>query len=41
MEYAVDIEKFNTFVQNTRVYTFLDGLDDTLDGVRAQVVLLR
>jgi hypothetical protein len=23
-----------------RVYTFLDGPDDTLDGVRAQVVLL-
>ena len=40
MEYAVDIDKFNTFIQKTRVYTFLDGLDDSLDGVRAQVVLL-
>jgi transposase InsO family protein len=40
MEYAGDIEKFNTYLQKMRVYTFLDGLDDTLDGVRAQVVLL-
>jgi hypothetical protein len=40
MEYAVDIDKFNTFIQKMRVYTFLDGLHDTLDGMRAQVVLL-
>lgn len=40
MDYVVDIDKFNTFIQKTRVYTFLDGLDDLLDGVRAQVVLL-
>jgi hypothetical protein len=40
MEYAADIDKFNTFIQKMRVYTFLDGLDDTLDGMRAQVVLL-
>lgn len=38
MEYAVDIDKFNLFIQKTRVYTFLDGLDDALDGVRAQIV---
>jgi hypothetical protein len=41
MEYAVDIDKFNTFIKKTRVYIFLDGLDDVLDGVRAQVVMLR
>lgn len=40
MEHAADIDKFNTFIQKMRVYTFLDGLDDTLDGMRAQVVLL-
>lgn len=41
MEYAVDIDKFNLFIQKTRVYTFLDGLDDALDGVRAQIVQIR
>jgi GAG-pre-integrase domain len=40
MEHAVDIAKFNTFVQKQRVYTLLDGLDDTLDSIRAQVVQL-
>jgi hypothetical protein len=40
MEYVVDIDKFNTFIQKMRVYTFLDGLDESLDSVRAQVVVL-
>jgi hypothetical protein len=39
MEYTVDIDKVNAFIQKMRVHTFLDGLDDALDGVRAQVVL--
>jgi hypothetical protein len=38
MECARDIEKFNMFIQKTRVYTLLDGLDDRLDTIRAQVV---
>jgi GAG-pre-integrase domain len=35
---AVDITKFNEFVEKNRVYTFLDGLDDRLDSVRAVVL---
>ncbi|XP_078161806.1 uncharacterized protein LOC144557152 [Carex rostrata] len=38
MIHAEDITKFNEFVQETRVYTFLDGLDDRLDNVRAVVL---
>ena len=38
MACACDIEKFNNFIQKTRVYTFLDGLDDRLDNIRAQVL---
>jgi hypothetical protein len=40
MEYTVDIDKVNAFIQKMRVHTFLDGLDDALDGLWAQVVLL-
>jgi hypothetical protein len=32
MVHAEDIKKFNSFVQENRVYTFLDGLDDRLDN---------
>ncbi|XP_078159285.1 uncharacterized protein LOC144554808 [Carex rostrata] len=38
MEHTSDIEKFNSYVQENRVYTFLDGLDDRLDNVRADVL---
>ncbi|XP_078153864.1 uncharacterized protein LOC144549002 isoform X4 [Carex rostrata] len=38
MIHIEDIEKFNGFIQETRVYTFLDGLDDRLDNVRADVL---
>ncbi|XP_078150031.1 uncharacterized protein LOC144545316 [Carex rostrata] len=38
MIYPEEIEKFNKFMQETRVYMFLDGLDDRLDRVRADVV---
>ena len=29
MVHEEDIKKFNSFIQETRVYTFLDGLDDS------------
>lgn len=38
MVHAEDITKFNIFVQETRVYTFLDVLDDRLDNERANVL---
>ncbi|KAK3405243.1 hypothetical protein EUGRSUZ_K01505 [Eucalyptus grandis] len=33
-----DIERYNALVQEDRVYLFLDGLDDRLDKVRADVL---
>lgn len=33
MECAIDIQKYNSILQEERVYTFLDGLDDRLDNV--------
>ncbi|XP_078158061.1 uncharacterized protein LOC144553731 [Carex rostrata] len=38
MEHTSDIERFNSYVQENRVYTFLDGLDERLDNVRADVL---
>jgi gag-polypeptide of LTR copia-type len=38
MVHPEDITKFNEFVQETRVYTFLDGLDDRLNNVRAAIL---
>jgi hypothetical protein len=38
MTYSEEIEKFNKYIQENRVYIFLDGLDDKLDRVRADVV---
>ncbi|XP_078154779.1 uncharacterized protein LOC144550675 [Carex rostrata] len=38
MVHAEDISKFNEFVQESRVYIFLDGLDDRLDNVRAVIL---
>jgi hypothetical protein len=38
MTSPVDIEKHNYFVQEDRVLTFLDGLDDRLDSIRATVL---
>jgi hypothetical protein len=38
MEYSIDIERFNSYIQESRVYTFLDGLNDRLDNVRADVL---
>jgi hypothetical protein len=33
MKYMVDREKYNSIVQEDRVYMFLDGLDDRLDSI--------
>ncbi|KAF2288083.1 hypothetical protein GH714_004320 [Hevea brasiliensis] len=38
IEYAVDIQKYNPIIQEDRVYTFLDGLDDRLDKVLSDVL---
>ncbi|KAF2323929.1 hypothetical protein GH714_004072 [Hevea brasiliensis] len=38
MECAVDIQKYNSIIQEDRVYTFLNGLDDRLDKVRSDVL---
>ncbi|XP_078165548.1 uncharacterized protein LOC144560258 [Carex rostrata] len=35
---AIDIEKFDKCTQESRVYSFLDGLDDKLDNERANVL---
>lgn len=40
MKCAQDIAQFNRIQQEDRVYTFLDGLDDRLDNVRADVLQL-
>jgi hypothetical protein len=40
MKCAQDIAQFNRIKQEDRVYTFLDGLDDRLDNVRADVLQL-
>jgi hypothetical protein len=38
MKHTVDIEKYNSIVKEDRVYLFLDGLDDHLDSIRAEVI---
>jgi hypothetical protein len=38
MECVKDIEAFNTYIRKNRVFVFLDGLDDRLDHVRAEVL---
>ncbi|GAV73213.1 UBN2_3 domain-containing protein, partial [Cephalotus follicularis] len=38
---AADIEKYNLTIQEDRVYLFLDGLDDRLDNVRADVLQMQ
>jgi hypothetical protein len=38
MACTTDIEKFDKFIQESRVYSFLDGLDDKLDNERANVL---
>ncbi|XP_056167392.1 uncharacterized protein LOC130138180 [Syzygium oleosum] len=38
MQCPTDILRYNAIVHEDRVYTFLDGLDDRLDNVRADVM---
>jgi hypothetical protein len=38
MTCAADIERFDKFMQESRVYSFLDGLDDKFDNERANVL---
>uniref|UniRef100_A0A2N9IGY8 Integrase catalytic domain-containing protein n=1 Tax=Fagus sylvatica TaxID=28930 RepID=A0A2N9IGY8_FAGSY len=41
MECANDIQKYNSILQEDRVYIFLDGLDDRLDKTRSDVLQLK
>ena len=41
MDCVHDIRKYNTLLQEDRVYTFLDGLDDRLDKIRSDVLQLK
>ena len=38
MECATDIQRYNSILQEDRVYTFLDELDDHLDNIRSDVL---
>ena len=41
MKCAKDIQIYNAHVQEDRVYTFLDGLNDRLDKVQSDMLQLR
>ena len=41
MECVADIQRYNTLLQEDRVYVFLDGLDDRLDKIRGDVLQMR
>jgi len=41
MDCAVDIQKYNLILQEDRVYTFLDGLDDRLDKTMSDALQLK
>ncbi|KAK6932331.1 Retrotransposon Copia-like, N-terminal [Dillenia turbinata] len=41
MKCEVDIQKYNSMMQEDRVYTFLDRLDDRLDKIRVDVLQLQ
>lgn len=41
MECAVDIQYYNSLIQEDRVYVFLDGLDDRLDNIQGDVLQMR
>ena len=41
MNCATDIPKYNTILQEDKVYIFLDGLDDRLDKIRSDVLQIR
>jgi hypothetical protein len=41
MECVADIQHYNTMIQEDRVYTFLDGLDDRLDNIRGDILQMK
>jgi hypothetical protein len=41
MECPADIHHYNSLLQEDRVYTFLDGIDDWLDHIRSDVLQMR
>jgi hypothetical protein len=41
MECSVDIQHYNRITQEDRVYIFLDGLDDRLDKIHADVLQMK
>jgi hypothetical protein len=41
MECVADIQHYNTMMQEDRVYTFLDGLDDRLDNIRGDILQMK
>ena len=41
MKCTEDIQTYNTNIQENRVYTFFDGLDDRLYKVRSDVLQIR
>ncbi|CAJ2630258.1 unnamed protein product [Trifolium pratense] len=41
MTCSIDIQHYNTLVQEERVYVFLDGLDDRLDNIRSDVLQMK
>ena len=41
MECATDIQKYNSMIQEERVYICLDGLDDRLDNIRSDILQLK
>lgn len=40
-EYATDIQRYNSILQEDRVYIFLDGHDDCLDNIQSDVLQLK
>lgn len=41
MECDSDIRKYNSLIQEERVYVYLNGLDDQLDEIRSDVLQLK
>ena len=41
MQCAEDIQVYNSYIQEDRVYVFLDGLDDRLDKTRSDVLQMK
>jgi hypothetical protein len=41
MECPADIHHYNTLLQEDRVYTFIDGIDNRLDHIRSDVLQMR